>query len=78
MAKKNKSKLDQIYEEVSYETGETQGFVKEVIKEVFIEAALFLVTKNSSVMFRRFIKIVKAIRTTKKIINHEDYETRDN
>ena len=74
MAKK-KPKLEQIYEEVAYETGESKSFV---IQEVFVEAAFFLITRNSPVMIRKFIKIVKAIRTTSKLIkNHEDYETRE-
>ncbi len=77
MAKK-KPKLEQIYEEVAYETGESKSFVKEIIQEVFVEAAFFLITRNSPVMIRKFIKIVKAIRTTSKLIkNHEDYETRE-
>ena len=76
---KQKSKLDEIYEEVAYETGENKSLVKEIIQEVFVEAAFFLVTKNAPVMIRRFVKIVKAIRTTKKFLkNHNDYETRDN
>tara|TARA_R110000824_G_scaffold383459_2_gene577037 strand:+ start:283 stop:519 length:237 start_codon:yes stop_codon:yes gene_type:complete len=77
--KKDKSKLDEIYEEVAYETGEKPSVVKEIVQEVFIEAAFFLVTKNAPVMIRRFVKIVKALRTTKKFLkNHNDYETRDN
>ena len=76
---KKKSKLDEIYEEVAYNTNENPTLVKGVVKDAFVEIGLFLLTKGAPVMIRRFVKIVKAIRTTKQISkNYQDYETRDN
>ena len=76
---KKKSKLDKIYEEVAYNTNEKPTLVKGVIKDAFVEIGLFLLTKNAPVMIRRFVKIVKAIRTTKQNTkNYKDYETRKN
>ena len=64
---KTKTKLQQIYEEVAYDTGEKPSVVKDVIKELFTQIGVHLITKNAPVMIRDFIKIVVATRAAKTI-----------
>jgi len=64
-----KSKLDKIYDEVAYD--------RKTIKLLFKEIAITLLLKNKPIMIRRFIKIVLATRTGKKIIeNYNKYKTK--
>ena len=69
---KTKTKLQQIYEEVAYDTGEKPSVVKDVIKELFTQIGVHLITKNAPVMIRGFIKIVVATRAAKTI--KKDYK----
>lgn len=76
---KTKTKLQQIYEEVAYDTGEKPSVVKDVIKELFTQIGVHLITKNAPVMIRGFIKIVVATRAAKTIKkDYKNYETREN
>jgi len=72
-----KSKLDKIYDEVAYDTKLPKKLVRQVIKLVFKEIAISLLLKGKPIMIRRFLKIVIATRTGKKIIeNYNKYKTK--
>tara|TARA_Y100001937_G_scaffold59353_1_gene81519 strand:+ start:1975 stop:2202 length:228 start_codon:yes stop_codon:yes gene_type:complete len=72
-----KSKLDKIYDEVAYDTKLPKKLVRKVIKKVFKEIGIALLLKGKPVMIRKFIKIVRATRTSKKIIeNYNKYKTK--
>lgn len=76
---KPKSKLQQIYEEVAYDTGEKPSVVKRVIRELFTQMAIHLVKNAAPIMIRGFIKIVVATRAAKSIKkDYRNYETREN
>jgi nucleoid DNA-binding protein len=72
-----KSKLDKIYDEVAYDTKLPKKLVRKAIKLLFKEIAITLLLKSKPIMIRRFIKIVLATRTSKKIIeNYNKYKTK--
>tara|TARA_R100000329_G_scaffold145454_1_gene131027 strand:- start:151 stop:384 length:234 start_codon:yes stop_codon:yes gene_type:complete len=76
---KQKTKLEQIYEEVAYDTGEKPSVVKRVIKELFTQIGIHLIKNAAPVMIRGFIKIVVATRAAKSNKkDYRNYETREN
>ena len=76
---KLKTKLEQIYEEVAYDTGEKPSVVKRVIKALFTQIGIHLIKNAAPVMIRGFIKIVVATRAAKSNKkDYRNYETREN
>ena len=72
-----KSKLDRIYDEVAYDTKLPKKLVRKTIKLLFKEIAITLLLRGKPIMIRRFVKIVLATRTGKKIIeNYNKYKTK--
>ncbi len=73
-----KSKFEQICEEVAYDLGLDKKFVKNVMKEVFLEVVSTLILKKKHLLLRGFAKIViSGIAKAKyKSFNPMKYETR--
>tara|TARA_S200002703_G_scaffold65005_1_gene56174 strand:- start:375 stop:644 length:270 start_codon:yes stop_codon:yes gene_type:complete len=73
-----KSKFEQICEEVAYDLGLDKKFVKNVMKEVFLEVVSTLILKKKHLLLRGFAKIViQGIAKSKyKRFNPMKYKTR--
>mgnify|MGYP003136382828 FL=1 len=73
----NDTKLRKIIAEIAYDLGIDKKLVKRILTAVFREIGFAIILRGRPVMFRRFLKIVFAIRAGKK--THEmfnKYETR--
>jgi nucleoid DNA-binding protein len=73
----NNTKLRKIIAEIAYDLGIDKKLVKRILTAVFREIGFAIILRGRPVMFRRFLKIVFAIRAGKK--THEmfnKYETR--
>ena len=71
------TKLRQIIAEISHDLGIDKKLVKRILIAVFREVGFAIILRGRPVMFRKFLKIVFAIRAGKK--THEmfnKYETR--
>ena len=73
----NNTKLRKIIAEIAYDLGIDKRLVKRILVAVFKEIGFAIILRGRPVMFRKFLKIVFAIRAGKK--THEmfnKYETR--
>jgi len=73
----NNTKLRKIIAEIAYDLGIDKKLVKRILTAVFREIGFAIILRGRPVMFRKFLKIVFAIRAGKK--THEmfnKYETR--
>ena len=73
----NNTKLRKIIAEIADDWGIDKKLVKRILTAVFREIGFAIILRGRPVMFRRFLKIVFAIRAGKK--THEmfnKYETR--
>ena len=71
------TKLRRIISEIAHDLGLDKKLVRRIIITVFREIGFAIVLRGRPVMFRKFLKIVFAIRAGKKV--HEmfnKYETR--
>ena len=71
------TKLRQIIAEIAHDLGIDKKLVKRILIAVFREVGFAIILRGRPVMFRKFLKIVFAIRAGKKA--HEmfnKYETR--
>jgi|TARA_R110002012_G_scaffold71166_1_gene182670 nucleoid DNA-binding protein len=71
------TKLRQIIAEIAHDLGIDKKLVKRILIAVFREVGFAIILRGRPVMFRKFLKIVFAIRAGKK--THEmfnKYETR--
>lgn len=73
----NNTKLRKIIAEIAYDLGIDKRLVKRILVAVFKEIGFAIILRGRPVMFRKFLKIVFAIRAGRKA--HEmfnKYETR--
>ena len=71
------TKLSKIIKEIAHDLGLDKKLVKRILISVFREIGFAIILRGRPVMFRKFLKIVFAIRAGKK--THEmfnKYETR--
>ena len=66
-----RKKLDKIYGEIAHDLDIPKKLARTVIKSLFKELAISLLLKGKPIMIRRFMKIVIATRTAKRLA--EDY-----
>jgi hypothetical protein len=71
------SNYERIISRVSERTGFSKATIKSILHRIFKEIGFILITSKSPILIRRFVKIVLAVATLKKLNRDiKRYETR--
>lgn len=71
------SNYEKIISRVSERTGFSKSTIRSILHRVFKEIGFILITSKSPILIRRFIKIVLAVATLRKLDRDiKRYETR--